>query len=587
MKASFRWKLMASYLLLVLVLGGGLYGYLSYEEENAIITSTREQLFDQLRVATLMASKEIHDLKQDAPVLTDTLSKAVRARVTVIDPGGTVVADSEVSGGELPTLENHNGRPEVIQGRKNGVGSSVRYSATLHMDMMYVAAPFGAGNMVRLALPLAELKQAQLKLQRSLGAAMAVAVIVSLLLSYLLSNVNTRNLRMLAARASRIGRGEFAGRIPITSDDELGRLAQVINEMTDRIEQQLARISTEKNQLDAILKGMGEGVIVTDQHGTVTLVNPAFCSMLGTGTEVVGRQLVEISRHPDLHEACREVLTHQHEKHQEIALAEGRVTMVHWVPLNYGEELRGTVAVFHDISALKRAEKIRRDFVANVSHELRTPVTVIKGYAETLLNGTVSEDAERRDRFLGIIYNHADRLTVLVRDLLALSELESGEVNLQPQTVQLEGAIRNALLLVEQRGEEKGVTLEFAGVSGTGSVTVDRGRLDQVLINLLDNAIKYSSTGDKVAVSAADEGKMVRVSVKDEGIGIPAKDLPRLFERFYRVDAARSRDCGGTGLGLSIVKHIVQAHGGSVSVESTPGAGSTFSFTLPKPGAKL
>jgi two-component system phosphate regulon sensor histidine kinase PhoR len=206
---------------------------------------------------------------------------------------------------------------------------------------------------------------------------------------------------------------------------------------------------------------------------------------------------------------------------------------------------------------------------------------VIKGYAETLLSGDLAGDPQRRDRFLGIIQNHAERLSSLVRDLLTLSELESGEMSMKPQKVQLEDAVKQALLLLGQRGEEKGVAMEWLGMAGPGCVKADRSRLDQVLINLLDNAVKYSPQGGKVTVQAAEEGEMVRVSVQDTGIGIPAKDLPRLFERFYRVDEARSRDKGGTGLGLSIVKHIVQAHGGSVQVESAPGKGSTFSFTLP------
>jgi two-component system, OmpR family, phosphate regulon sensor histidine kinase PhoR len=258
---------------------------------------------------------------------------------------------------------------------------------------------------------------------------------------------------------------------------------------------------------------------------------------------------------------------------------------VHWVPLLDADHLRGVVAVFHDISALKKVERIRRDFVANVSHELRTPVSVIRGYAETLLSNSLADDPQRREHFLQIIQNHADRLSNLVRDLLTLSELESGEVSMQVKKVQLEGAVKHALMLVEQRGEEKGITMECVGITGDTCVAADRMRLEQVLINLLDNAVKYSVEGGKVTVRAAGEGAMVRISVHDSGIGIPQKDLPRLFERFYRVDEARSRDAGGTGLGLSIVKHIVQAHGGSISVGSTTGVGSVFSFTLPKAAA--
>ena len=582
MKGSFRFKLMMSYLLLVLLLGACLYLYLSLNLERSMTQGGREHLQDEARIASLMADKEIVDLGRDAPALTRSLSRSIRARVTVIGHGGVVAADSELTPQEVAKLENHGNRPEVQQALQSGMGSSIRYSATLRTNMLYVAAPFGAGNLVRLALPLSEIEQAKHRLQRSLAAVLAVAVVASLLLSYVLSNVTSRNLRRLATVASRIGRGEFGTRIPVTSSDELGGLARVMNDMAARIEGQMERISSEKNRLDAILKGMGEGVMVTDQNGAVTLANPAFCAMFAGGEQVQGRQLLEISRHPDLYAACREVLSGRQQRHHEIGLPGGRTLLVHWMPLEEGAVLRGVVAVFHDISALKRAEQIRRDFVANVSHELRTPVAVIKGYAETLIEGALADDPARGQRFLGIILNHADRLSGLIADLLTLSELESGELGMQPEGIPLAAALRHALLLVEQRGEEKGVLLEASELPAGMLVQADRGRLDQVLINLLDNAVKYSVPGGKVVVAADDEGEMIRITVRDSGIGIPQKDLPRLFERFYRVDEARSRDRGGTGLGLAIVKHIVQAHGGSVRVESSPGEGSVFSFTLPK-----
>ena len=580
MKGTFRLKLMGSYLLLVALLGAGLYGYLSLSLEDDLVASIRGHLQDEARIAALMAAMEIGDPHRDAAALTRAVAQAVRARVTVIASDGQVTGDSELSGAELAKLENHAGRPEVVQARQNGVGSSIRYSATLRTDMMYLAVPFGAGGVIRLALPLSEVDQTKLGLQKSLAAAFAVVVLLSLFLSYLLSHLTSRTLRDMAATASRIGRGELGTRVPVRSADELGELATVMNDMAQRIEGQMERISSEKGRLDAILEGMGEGVMVTDAEAVVTLVNPAFCTLFATDAGVQGKKLLEISRHPDLYDACRAVLSERRERHQEITLAGGKSTRVHWVPLMQLGVLRGVVAVFHDISALKRVEKIRRDFVANVSHELRTPVTVIKGYAETLISGALTDDPERCARFLGIIDNHAQRLSCLIGDLLALSELESGEIVMQPESVQLESAVQQTLQLLELKSEEKGVTMKSLGLKGIPEVRADRGRLDQVLMNLLDNAVKYSKEGGTVTVSAALEENLVRVYVRDTGIGIPEKDLPRLFERFYRVDEARSRERGGTGLGLSIVKHIVQAHGGSVAVQSTLGDGAEFSFTL-------
>lgn len=578
MRTPFRLKLLSSYLLLVILLGSGLYLYLAFDLEERQVVAVREHLLDQARVAALMAAKEIRDPARDAPMVTALLAKAVRARVTVIARDGTVIGDSEVKGEDLTHLENHAGRPEIREAAKSGAGSSLRYSATLHLDMLYVAVPFSDRGVVRLALPLSDLAKAKQKLKESLAAALAVAILASLVLSYLLSNVISGNLRTLAAAAARIGRGEFSTRVSVNSRDELGDLAEVLNDMAGRIAGQVNRLSLEKHRLDAIFRGMGEGVMVTDALGKVTLVNPAFCELFGS-SEAEGKLLLEVSRNPDLNAACREVTASGTEKVQELTAA-GKSILVHWVPLLEQEGLAGVVAVFHDITDIRTLERVRKDFVANVSHELRTPVAVIQGYAETLLSGDLEADQVRREHFLTIIHRHARRLSSLICDLLTLSELESGVIALVPEAVSLEGAVRHSISLVEQRAQEKGITLHCRELAEVGMVRADRRRLEQVLINLLDNAVKYSQEKGQVTVRADRVGDMVRIFVEDNGIGIPGKDLPRLFERFYRVDQARSREEGGTGLGLSIVKHLVQAQGGSVSVESTLGKGSVFSFTL-------
>jgi len=414
------------------------------------------------------------------------------------------------------------------------------------------------------------------------GIAVAVAMLFPLVLVLSLSGSSAKALSAITAVITRIGNGESVGRIAVTSREEIDNLARAVNEMAVRIEDRLAHLAAEKYRLDTILCGMGEGIMVTDPAGVITMVNPAFRRLFAVDGVVENRPFIEIVRHPSLHEAFKMVLSTQGERLDEITLQLDReiAILTHWAPLLEQEETRGIVAVFHDMSDLKRLEKVRRDFVANVSHELRTPVTVIKGYAETLLSGALETDIERAGRFVEIIHNHAERLATLIGDLLALSELESGELAMELAPLPIAGTIRRSCNLLEQKAREKEITIDWSGVEKTSPVMADPCRIEQVMVNLLDNAIKYTPEKGSVAISASETGRMVTIAVVDTGIGIPPQDQPRIFERFYRVNKARSREQGGTGLGLSIVKHIVQLHGGTVSVESTPGKGSIFTFTL-------
>jgi two-component system phosphate regulon sensor histidine kinase PhoR len=583
---------MGSYLCLVLLMGGVLYGYLNHTLGNYLLTEIKDNLANETKLAALMSTREMMDLRRDAPAVAAVIGKEIKARVTIITNSGEVVGDSEVSADELRGLENHRNRPEILAARRDGTGTAIRYSSTLQTSMLYVARPLilksGEGGTIRLAIPLALLDKTRSILHTIVGAAIALTLLAALVLSYVLSNFTSRSLRTMAAAAAQLGKGKFGLRVPVKSSDELGELAMVMNDMSTRIERQLTSISAERNRLDTILRGMGEGLMVTDARGVITLVNPAFRDLFAIGEEIEGRPLIDISRHPALHNAYKSIIASKCEQLEEITLYAGgeKTILTHWVPLLDGDRLQGVVAVFHDISNIKRLEKIRRDFVANVSHELRTPVSVIKGYAETLLSGTLASDPGRAVRFVEIIHSHSERLAALIGDLLILSELESGDSSLELTRISIEESVRHALTLLEQKAASKGITIDSSTLAGAPSVMADLARLEQVFINLLDNAIKYTAENGSVAISATDAGKMLKISVTDSGMGIPAKDLPRIFERFYRVDEARGRDQGGTGLGLSIVKHIVQAHGGTLSVESCPGQGSTFSFTLKKAGTE-
>lgn len=589
MRIKIQWKLMASYLALVILIGTVLYGYLNHTLRNNLDTEIRENLFNETRLVKIMSTKEIADLDRDAPTLARIVGKEIKARVSVIRSDGKVAGDSELTDVELGKLENHASRPEFVQAMKNGQGVATRFSATLGTNMIYTALPFhttsGQPGVIRLALPLSRVDAAMTSLGTILGASLFLAVICSLLLSYILSSITSRPLRSMAAAAARIGKGEFGSRIPISSSDEIGELAEVLNDMAEKTESQLERISAEKNRLDTILRGMGEGVIVTNDSGIVTLANPAFLSLFSLDQSCIGKALIEIARQPSLNNALKKVLTSREELLEEMIMLvpEEKNILTHWVPLLEESKLIGTVAVFHDITDLKMLEKIRKDFVANVSHELRTPVSVIKGYAETILSEGQNLPAEKLAQFVEVIHSHAERLAHLISDLLTLSRIESGAVPLEPVPVSILAAVNRVTHLLDQKALSKEIVLaKTAALASLSDIQADPDKLEQILINLLDNAIKFTPAGGTVTVDATDLDDRVRIDVKDTGIGIPSKDIPRIFERFYRVDTARSRELGGTGLGLSIVKHIVQAHGGSVAVESAPGKGSTFSFTMRK-----
>jgi two-component system, OmpR family, phosphate regulon sensor histidine kinase PhoR len=421
-------------------------------------------------------------------------------------------------------------------------------------------------------------------LQGAFVIGLAAATSASLFIDYILFNDTYRSLLAMAKIAAQIGRGEFTGKAPVSSNDAVGDLAGVMNVMSTRIASQAESLAAEMHRLKAILLGMREGLMVTDAKGGIILVNPAFRDLFSLQDEMEGKSLSAITRLPALHETFREVNETKNERVGEFCFPfqEERTLQTHWFPLVAEEEIQGVVAVFHDISDLKRLEKVRRDFVANVSHELRTPVTIIKGYAEALLSGVMKTDPERSDRFIGIINTHAERLASLIKDLLALSELESRNLAIMLAPFPINGIVRRACLLLEDKARSKAITIALRNIEEMPPVMADPGRLEQVLVNLLDNAIKYTPDQGSVTISATVTDDLVQVSLADTGVGIPPLDLPRIFERFYRVDTARSREQGGTGLGLAIVKHIVQIHGGDIAVESSTGKGSTFTFTLKK-----
>jgi two-component system phosphate regulon sensor histidine kinase PhoR len=414
--------------------------------------------------------------------------------------------------------------------------------------------------------------------------------LIVLPLAYLILKYVTQPIQAVTDLANRVASGRLDQGVPAESDDELGRLSKAINEMSLQLQNKIEEISREKDYLQTLLRGIMEGVLVVDARGRILMVNNALRQLLSLPPHVEDRTPLEIIRNAELERTFRQVLQDGENTTLELTLPspEGKTFEVNVVSISASPEgmlkedegRRGVIAVFHDITRLKELEKIRRDFVANVSHELRTPLTTIKGYAETLLEGALKEEVA--SHFVQVIKRHSDRLEKIVEDLLILSRIESKEFQLKMESLSVSELIGDVLDFIKEPLNKKKISVSVDEIPPTRLVFGDRQYLEQIFSNILDNAIKYGHERGRIVISATErDQREVEISVKDDGIGIPKEDLFRVFERFYRVDKGRSRELGGTGLGLSIVKHIVQAHGGRIWVESQLGEGSTFYFTLP------
>jgi two-component system phosphate regulon sensor histidine kinase PhoR len=393
----------------------------------------------------------------------------------------------------------------------------------------------------------------------------------------------SRDLRALSEAASALGQGRAARSLPSGRDDEIGDLARTLEGMGKRLRETIREVTEERNRLEAILEAMGDGVLVTDGEGRVVLVNPALRAMIDLPPEPVGRTVLELVRNPDLHDLVMAGLRGETDLSAEILLRRGgeeRRVLVRLVRVEKPGRPRGMVAVFHDMSEIRRLEQMRRDFVANVSHELKTPLTAIRGYAETLADAP-PEDPIQAKAFLETILRNAERLSALVEDLLELSRIESGQMALHPGPLGVRGVVERLLPSVEPVARRRRVTIEIGIPEAFAPVRADASALETVLANLVENAVKYVPEGGRVEVRARETDGMARIEVADSGPGIAAEHLPRIFERFYRVDPSRSREQGGTGLGLAIVKHLTQALGGQAGVESELGRGSVFYVLLP------
>lgn len=515
-------------------------------------------------------------------------ARETRARLTLILPNGTVVAESDRPLEDLGKIENHGGRPEVKAALAGGVGRAVRRSETVGVPLLYVAVPVLDGSRVavvlRLALPLAEVESAYSSVRQVMLAGGLLALGVALGIGLFVAQRVTRPVIEMQSVARQMAEGDFSVRAPVRSPDEIGSLGRALNVMAARFKEKIQDLEQERATITAILDSMVEGVLAVDAHDHLLLLNQRARAIFRLGPRLgEGKPFLEVIRNADLFEllgACRAAGGEMVSRKLALTTPVERAIEIHALPLRLGADGTGVLMVLHDVTELRRLERVRTEFVANVSHELRTPLTAIRGYLETLLGGAL-EERENARRFLEIVSRHAGRLGRLLDDLMDLSNIELGIVELAREPVDLSEALDAVLAIIRPQADAKGVHLSADLPPSLPPVVADRDRLSQILINLVDNAVKFTPSGRDVTVTATLRDQMLEVAVADTGIGIPSTDLPRITERFYRVDKARSRELGGTGLGLAVVKHLVQAHGGGLKIESELGKGTTVSFTLP------
>ncbi len=555
--------------------------------ESDVVDHIREDLFVRVAMAADAATARPPKNRVEWDALAKRVGVHAAARVTFIDGEGRVLGDSDVPIGDLDRVENHRERPEVAAALDGTPKSATRWSATVRERLLYAAAPLtlpdGTRGAARLAVPLDQVAAALGRLRRLVWTAIGIVIGVALLGSSVAAGMLSRTLRRMTEAARRMAAGDLSVRIRVAGSDEVAELGRALDAMAGGLATSLTNLRAERDLLGVILESMQEGVLVLDRHSRVLLVNPALRSTLSITAEAEGRAALELVRNADLQSILERAQagTAPVTAEIEIGAPKPRRLLVHAAPLPVLEgKPRGLLAVFVDVSENRRLETLRKDFVANVSHELRTPITAVRSAVETL-RLTLASDPKASDRFVDIIDRNAQRLGALVEDLLDLSRIESKEFRAEAKPVSIRSVSEQVVSLLRTRIEGKKMDVANEIPGDLGPALADRRAVEQVLTNLLDNAIKYCGPGAKIWLRAAPVGAALRVEVADTGPGVEPRHLPRLFERFYRVDSGRSRDMGGTGLGLSIVKHLVEAMHGTIGVESTPGRGSTFWFTLP------
>jgi len=580
--------------LLLLILGN----YLSGVIKDNYISKLKENLTVQGR---LIAEDIPLSFKANLDDFCKKYKDKTGARITIIDSSGRVLGDSDEPSS---LMENHSNRPEIMEAETIGIGSFVRFSKTLQRDLFYLAIATTKDSQkrfLRLSVPLHDIEVAVRKIKIQVLTASFVSLFIVFLIGLVLTGRIVKTIEQITVFSKEVASGNFRKRLFPRRKDELGELTRNVSDMAQELKNRLEQSKEEKYMIEAILMNMSDGLMLTDPKGRIVLSNSAMKNLFGIESSIEGKTVMETLRKAELMEVIDKVVATKESTSREIEVAYPKelYVMMTAAPYSVRGELSGVVLVCHDITRIKQLEDVRKDFVANVSHEIKTPITAIKGFAETLLEGAL-DDRENAYKFLETIKNHSERLNSLVSDLLTLSRIELGDIKIEKETVNLDSVIDSAFETLREKAQSKGLYLKKEVAPGLQEIKADRNRLIQILLNLVDNGIKFTETGGVTVRVRNVEFRMrnkgvskevpqseiaiphsIEISVEDTGIGIPKKHLPRLGERFYRVDKARSRELGGTGLGLAIVKHLIKAHGWEMEIESTPGQGTKVRLLCP------
>ncbi len=586
---NFRYKLTFSYVAIFLLVFSATTFFILRAIEHQVLSEIHESQVHQAKLfGEIFSPLFRQERSQKNQEWVKRLGDLVAMRITVIHSSGEVLADSDETWDSLQQMENHAARPEIRAALSRQIGSSSRFSTTINVKMLYVALPVSdRGNLlgaIRVALPLTHVQEVIRSAQHPIALGFLIGTVVVLVWGIWLGGSLTRRVRVLTDTARRFTQGDLSQRALLDSQDDFGVLAKTMNLMAASISERMHDMDAERKKLSAIVSSMSEGVLAVDLSKTLLMLNPAAEKLFKIeAAQAVGKSLIEAIRNSQIDALMTQALMDQGPKFTEIewVQAGSRILRIQAVGISRSEGQVAGVMVLADLTDLRRLEKNRKEFLANVSHELRTPLTSIQGIIETIQEDK-NISALQKDRFLKMMEEDTSRLRRLVDDLMELSRIESRSISFQSELLDMNEEIDRVIELLNSRMMERNIHLENK-MSEAGSLKVfaDRDRLRQILINLIDNAIKFNCESGRILIRGASDHRGTSISISDSGLGIPSDALDRVFERFYRVDKARSRELGGSGLGLAITKHLVEAQGGNIFCQSQLGHGSTFTIFLP------